>query len=255
MMSMPPAPPAAPAAPLLPDISFCAISAYFMYCATLLDASAPKMEPMAERTLPWDTGWPSICDRKPSRSLKGSARFFISRFGPEPPPPAPSAASMDWMAATSTGGGGGPPALGPVMTTAWWSRMVPEWQQSAMKVNLTPGFLARGIRMVRRSSSVITFMSQGQMASSLLSFSSLLSEGTWVPWPEKWNTSTSPSCAAATSSFSLALMFLPVGWVVCLSVSIMTVMSASVNPKYWVSMALQPMTSLIQPRSSALVPG
>jgi hypothetical protein len=48
-----------------------------------------------------------------------------------------------------------------------WSSRVPLWQQSATKVNFTPGLLSSGFSSTRRSSSQMTFMSVGQIASSL----------------------------------------------------------------------------------------
>ena len=55
-------------------------------------------------------------------------------------------------------------SLFPEICTAEWSSMEPLWQQSATMVNLTPSL--RFLKMRRRSSSGMTFMSVGQMHSS-----------------------------------------------------------------------------------------
>jgi hypothetical protein len=77
---------------------------------------------------------------------------------------------MSWegsMASAPTGGALG--SLLPEICCTGWSSNDPEWQQSAIMVNLTVG--GSGARIVRRSSSHMRFMSVGQMASSLRSAS------------------------------------------------------------------------------------
>mmetsp|Transcript_47144 Transcript_47144/g.151121 ORF Transcript_47144/g.151121 Transcript_47144/m.151121 type:complete len:214 (-) Transcript_47144:75-716(-) len=142
----------------------------------------------------------------------------------------------------------------PWITTSAWSSMVPEWQQSQMTVSLQS--LGRGLKMSWRSSSMMMFRSVGTMASSLPSASLLSARaGTWVPWPEKWKNATSPGWLCLTMPWSADLMFLPVGFVVLLSVSRRTLMSLGLKPNLLMRRSLMFLTSLMQPLSSAEEPG
>mmetsp|Transcript_53175 Transcript_53175/g.168839 ORF Transcript_53175/g.168839 Transcript_53175/m.168839 type:complete len:272 (+) Transcript_53175:134-949(+) len=231
------APTATAAAPVASLFSLAKLDALPNALSTDLEASSPKMSMHWVLRLPTVTTLPVCFDMISVRVESGSCL---------------DSTEMRGSLAPEASGAVIPSTFSPLITTAVWSSIEPLWQQSNTQVSLTP-FLHR-MTIPRRSSSMMKFMSHGTRASSMPSSSSAESVEIWVPCPEKCTKRTSPGFALSTSFLSSSLMFLPVGCLYLLSVSISIVMSSLLKPKMLIRISRSLLASLTQPLSCAGVP-